>query len=513
MSEHFSVIFEQLPGGSLLTSGLDLRVERLTWHSEGGPQLAELSALLDIQSMRDPFPAGLDGLLRSSVKIHNSSAEPVWWGFLSRIEVRHGGIFSAVDLDWLANRISVQYWQRQAELEWQGEKTFTPWAEDTRSIAQYGIKERVYFLNSLLAGQAEAARDAWLAKLSQPLNKAGALPLNHSSSGDQIGIRLVCRGWWETIGWRYAQLFDGYEGYVRAAQSSQPLGRIANTDALLAQGFQTTYGPWECAEAVVKLRPTGICSDGVTASLCADVSGSPNTAAPLAAQTVPASAIGGGTRWVRFVFPVPALIQANMPYWLVLQRSGALNSSQYYNVMREDNDPYPAGQLKNWNGSAWTAMIGGIAEINFYLVGCKGRRQRIEELLGANLGGQFMDGVRFQAEPQGYTLLWRDGTRTCLEELRDLLQTGDASGRRLMGEVCADRSPLIRSEPDESELEYLIALDGSIRELSGSPAGLSRPAAGRRALLAPGWLDRLVLIERAVWTPERGLRAEIEEDE
>ncbi len=510
MSEQFSILFEHASGGWLPQPALDLRVEKLSWCAEGGPLQADLTAEIADRPLRGGFPAGLTELAGRGLRVFNAAAEPVWWGYLARIEVRRGSLVWNLDLRRMANRVAVQYWQRQAYLEWQGEKTFSAWAEDARSISRYGVKERVLFLNSLLEGQAEAARDAWLAASSQPGGQTATLPATSALSAGQIRLRLICRGWWETIGWRYAHLFDGYEGYIRAASSNQSLGRYAGSDALLAQSFQTGYGPWQCGEALIRLQQTGGCSDGVTVTLCPDASGVPNTAAPLTGQTVPASVIQG-VHWVRFILPSPPAIQANTPYWLVLQRSGALNPSQYYFVMRDDTNAYPRGHLRVWNGSSWTTPSGGLADINFYLVGYKLRSERIQELTGASLGGQFLSGLRLQLAAPGYTLLWRDGTLTCLEELRELLLAGDAGGRRLLAEVCADRSLLIRGEPGEDEVDYAIAPDGSIRALSGAEVSLASPAAGRRALLAPGWLDQPVLIWKAEWTPRDGLRAVLED--
>lgn len=506
MSSQLSILFEQAADGAALIQEVNLRLEKLSWCAEGGPHQADLSAEIPIQASGGGLPAGLTALLGCAVRIFNAAAEPVWWGYLARIEVQLGSLTADLDLGRLANRVAVQYWQRQAEVEWQGEKTYTDWAEDSHSINQYGVKERVLFLNSMLEEEALAARDAWLAASSQPEVRVGNQPASPSPGADRIRLRLTCRGWWETIGWRYAHLFDGYEGFAHPAQTIQYFGRYVN-DAMYAQSFQTGYGPWRCGEVLVKLRQIGLCSDGVTASICADASGIPDTSAPLASQTVPASAINGGLRWIRFALPSPPLIQANTPYWLVLQRSGALNPSQYYTLMREDSNPYPGGHLINWNGSSWVSVAGGNADVNFYLVGCKPRSERIEELVSADLGGQFLNGLRLQAAVEGNTLLWRDGTLTCLEELRKLLQAGDTGGRRLLAEVCADRSLLIRGEPGEGEEEYVIALDGTIRERGGAELNPAFPAAGRRALLAPGWLDRSVLIWKAEWTPKTGLRA------
>lgn len=506
MSEQLTILFERTADGEPLPHELELQVEKLSWCAEGGPLQADLTAVVPRRWTGGGFPAGLLALLGQAVRVFNAAAEPVWWGYLARIDVEQGSLSVNLDLARLANRVAVQYWRRQAELEWQGEKTYTDWAEDARSICLYGVKERVLFLNSMIEEQAAAARDSWLMSASLPSSQVRTLPASHSTGADLLRLRLTCRGWWETIGWRYAHLFDGYEGFVHAAQQSQFFGRSIN-DASLAQSFQTSYGPWKCGEVLVKLRQYGFCTDSVSASICADDSGSPDTSSPLASQTVPASVINGGLRWVRFILPSPPLIQPNTPYWLVLQRSGALNTNNFYYLMREDTNPYPGGELKTWNGSSWVTVASGNADINFYLVGCKPRSERIEELVSAELGGQFLNGLRLQAEVEGNTLLWRDGTLTCLEELRRLLQTGDSSGRRLLAEVCADRSLLVRSEPEPSEAEYLIAADGSIRERCGAELSLASPAAGRRALLAPGWLDRSVLIWKAVWTPRTGLRA------
>lgn len=511
MSKNFSVLFARTADGALLPHELALRVDKLSWCAEGGPLQADLSAAIPFQSAESGFPAGLFPLLGSEVRIFNPSAEPVWWGYLARIDLERGALATNVDLARLANRVAVEYWQREAELEWQGEKTFTAWAEDEQSIRQYGVKEKLLFLNSMLESQAAAARDTWLAAGSRAAFQVTNRRVLPASGGDWARVRLTCRGWWETIGWRYAHLFDGYEGFVHTGQTPQALGRYNNSDALLAQSFQTCYGPWRCGEALVKLRQAGICTDGVTVSICADASGSPDLSSPLSSQTVPASVINAGLHWVRFVMPSPPWIQANTPYWLVIQRSGALSASNHYYLTREDSNPYPAGVLKYWNGSGWAATGSGISDINFYLVGYTARSERIQELLGTDLGGQFLRGVRLQAEIPGYTFLWRDGTLTCLEELRSLLQEGDSSGRRLLAEVCADRTLAIRSEPDEGEVDYVIAEDGTIRERCGTAVRLASPAVGRRAVLAPGWLDRSVLIWKTEWTPQTGLRAVLDD--
>jgi hypothetical protein len=102
--------------------GLDFNVERLTWAADGGPETAELQGEAGYLAMGLKFPQWALDYLRRPVEISDQNGDTCWWGYVSRIEIRHGGVKSIYDLDWMANRVRVMYWQRQAMLEWVGEK-------------------------------------------------------------------------------------------------------------------------------------------------------------------------------------------------------------------------------------------------------------------------------------------------------------------------------------------------------------------------------------------------------
>lgn len=515
MNMQFSIDWQQRDGQPCLPPALMLEVERLTWRAEGGPATAVLAGRLDARLAGIDLPAWAGDALRRPLLIHDAAGEACWWGYVARVEARQGAAGVVFDLERMANRVAVAYAPRVKETRWIGERTFTPWAEDTASVARYGRKEKVLVLPPLEEAQALAVRDAHLRRAALPTaqpympGRAGQPRQNWAGhDDDESAVRLVCRGWWSTLDWAYPRIAFGWDGFSESAQTSQSLGRTLNSDHLLAQGIRAGYGPFHLGEAGLSARLVGTPGDALVVEVCTDANGAPGTA--LASASLPAGVISPARCWLRFTFVNPPLLQADTPYWLRISRSGAVNTSHYYQVFRESSDPYPAGRLKYWNGSAWLDLLGGTSDLNFYFVGLQTRAARILELAGGAFGGQFFSGVRLLAAVGGYTPYFCDGVRTCRQELLDLLRGGSADGRRLLAQVGAARELVIAAEPDEDAVEWLIDARGEIRALDGRAARLGDALAGRRARLTSGWLDGGALVERVEWTPRGGLRVVLE---
>jgi hypothetical protein len=130
-------------------------------------------------------------------------------------------------------------------------------------------------------------------------------------------------------------------------------------------------------------------------------------------------------------------------------------------------------------------------------------------LLGSTLGGQFFTAAKVKATISGNTLLYKDGTRTCREELEDLLKAGDSSGVRLLARVNEEREIIIEPLPAEGDTPYTLGVDGKIRTLAGREVGAGERIEGKRALLAPGWLDEGVVIWGVEWGKD-GVKVKIE---
>lgn len=477
---------------------IDLQVEKLTWKAQGGPSAAWISGKTQDTGWGIQAAQWAQDVLRRPVDIIDQTGEKAWWGTIQRVEVQHGGFSLVYDLAELANRVCVEYWQREAQLEWTGVKTFTSWVDDLDSQRLYGIKEHIFRLGSMDEMEALQARDTLLTQHSLPRPHLKSLP-QHSSG---VQVRLECRGWWETLTWKAARFNDGYEGFVQPAQLTQNLGRSATSDAKVAQSFQTDYGAWKLGEAVVNIRAIGTNTDEVRCELCADANGVPGTM--LASAVVSAAVISGARWWARFVFSTRAQIEANTRYWLVLSRTGLLQTSNYYFLYLDNTNSYPNGKLMFWNGTSWQDSNAGLADINFYVVGYISRLARLNELAGAGLGGQFLSGIQVNTAVSGDTLLWREGILNCGDELLNLLDSG-GDGGRLLARVDADRRLVVSSLPAGQDWLFCLNGAGELRARSGRQARCVDQPAGQRVLLVNGWETRPVIIEELEWTPDGGL--------
>ncbi len=508
MNEPLTIQFFHREDSPAILPEFDLQVKHMSWAAMGGPEQAELQGEISLLMKGLNFPQWAPDMLRKPVLISTGDGQACWWGFVRRIEIAYGGLTCAYDLDELANRTAVLYHRRRPAVDWAGETCLTPWAEDGHSRRSFGRKESILQMGSLLEAEALSARDARLQAAAAPLPAMATRPWTGLLPAQTAQVRLLCSGWFSTLAWVYPEIHLDYEGFVEPAQNAQSLGRTANLDAVLAQSFQTGYGPWLLSEVALDLKVVNACADELALALCSDAGGSPGGV--LAQASLPAEAIKGGRWYVHFAFDQPVSIQPGQQYWLKLSRSGGADNDNYYQVFREDSDAYPGGQLKSWNGSQWVSLAGGLADINFYLVGVEPLAGRIEELAGPGLGGQFLNGVHWKTPVSGYTLLWKDSLRTCRDELLDLLQAGSTDGRRLLARVSPQRELEIYVLAKGTPVECLIAADGKLRSLCGRPLGLAEAPAGRRAQVTPGWLDEAVVLERLEWTPEGGLQAGLE---
>lgn len=188
---------------------LRLRAKNLRSSVRGGPVVADVDA-------EGPTVAqgALQNWLGQGVEIRNEYSSIVWHGLLNDVRYPADGDELGVSLDDLYNRIKVIY----AYVDATGAQIYgdTDWAEDSASIAKYGIKELIYSGGQMEPAAALAQRATLLAQHAKP-NKTLSLQGQYQSAS------LGCIGWWETLGWRIARRPEGrieWEGngdnYVQA---------------------------------------------------------------------------------------------------------------------------------------------------------------------------------------------------------------------------------------------------------------------------------------------------------
>ena len=494
--------------GGLLPPGVALRVERLEWRALGGPWTARLAV--------SAVPPALDrlwrltDLLRCGLTVHDERG-PAWWGYISAVEIRAGAGGVRVSLDELATSAAARY--RAFAPENGGGGTaggptrITPFVTDEVSARRYGVKQRVVRLGQAAESEAAAAARALLAQASQPRPRLSTRTVGEPGPRAVApGPRAVieARGWWETLDWKLAV---------------EPRGRVANPRAgaeqkfgdpgqpMAAQRFSLNGGAWTAGEAWARLRRVGPPADAVRLELRADAGSAPG--ALTGSAEVPGALVPDEWGWVRFAFPQPLPLAAGT-HWLVLSRSGALSSGQYYGVSADQGCALEGGEAWVYSGGAWAARVPP-ADLGFSIQGVEETTEQARRLLLPEQCGQFLRGSRIEAPSGVLAALYRplDDAPRGRAALEALLARGTAAGERLLARVEPDRTARIYAQPGAAAAGLVIGADGQICKY-GRPLALSEPPAGqwaRLAALAPAGethgMDKAVFIETCAWEEGR----------
>jgi hypothetical protein len=173
-------------GSQLLPIDIDYTVESYSNSAIGGPSQAVITAR---GSERDLWE--LIERLRCHVKIkERRGGQSRWWGYVSEVNSSH----YSISIEDMFNRIAIAYMQLDGTTE---ERETTAWADDLTSQAVYGIKEMLWSASSSTQIHAETARDTKLAQVKYPV------PSRPMTGEKLTEAQIICRGWWDTLGWLY----------------------------------------------------------------------------------------------------------------------------------------------------------------------------------------------------------------------------------------------------------------------------------------------------------------------
>ncbi len=161
--------------------------------------------------------------LRFRTQIYNGDQQLVWDGFVQEVVLRRGGITIGLSLERLYNAIQILYSYTAADGG--GDTGLTAWSADSDSVNEYGRKELLY------SAGGETGEKGALA-LQTTLLKAHKAPTGVPTIARSVGegATLHCRGWYDTLAWRYYEDTTGYE-----ANEETGSGRV-----LLGWGFTAT---------------------------------------------------------------------------------------------------------------------------------------------------------------------------------------------------------------------------------------------------------------------------------
>lgn len=499
-----TTIEDRVTGKPLFLPGARLEVERLRWQAQGGP----LDGVIAVQGAADS-PGALAQLLRCPVMVADPSGGPCWWGFVEAVEVPLQTGLAVIDLAEMSNRVAVHYRDEAPGPGVSGWQWRTAWAEDAASVARYGRKERVLSLAEARPGEAEALRDATLArvgwprwKVEQRINRRDAESAENTQRIRKGGearedrARLRVKGWWHSLDWVYYARAEGWQGALGGG-AVQAVG--IPTAARVAQPW-VANGAWPLKDIWIKAARMGNPTDELVVELLAQVT--PSVVVLATCAGLPASALTGELSWTKFTLPTEYMLSASGTYWLGARRSGAADAANYYRVTVDEG--LGSGTFSLWNGSAWVARAPD-AGLIYSLTGEEETSEQLRTLF--TQAGQFLNGCRVKDASGVKGRQYRAGGRRASAEAAELLAMGAAGGVGLLGRVTAERAALIEKMADPGSADWVLDGAGRLRWREGRLVMLGEGVVGRWARLegmesAAG----LVWVDSAEWTPEQGLR-------
>lgn len=151
----------------------------------------------------------------------------------------------------------------------------------------------------------------------------------------------------------YYALQGGY--YTTAPATANGFG--TTTKPKLAQAFIWKAGG-DLAQVMVSLRKQGSPTDDLTVSIQADSSGDPS-GTPLVSTTLAGTSLT--TSFAERLFTLSTSLTVGVTYWVVLERSGASNDTNFYQAqtgvfsLATSTVPENTPSGKSYNGSVWSA--------------------------------------------------------------------------------------------------------------------------------------------------------------
>jgi hypothetical protein len=448
---------------------VDWTVERYSRTVFGGPKAATLQARgedLDLWS--------LVNLLRSPVEIWAPEGDAVWWGQVSEVSGTAGNPFNVkgprinfgVTLDTMRNRIALAYTLPNAA----GEETrmTTAWDDaggnDIASQNEYGIRELLCTASASTTAHAEAARAM---KLSQVKYPAPTLSLNYDAG--ESGVSVLCRGWWETLDWKYCavplRLAISYTdvGLIDLYAINYAIGN--NTNFRVAQEIQVSTTVNLASISVYALK-YGAPADNLSVGIYTCVDHAPDT--QLASGSLAGGDLGLTAAWHSVTIDTTELTPGM--YCIVLERSGSQDAGNYYLAQLNHKCGYTQGAFLVEQGGppAW-ANAGNVGDMLFALYADEPveTTQQIADL-AVNFG-QFIREVAVD-DQSGITVeSYRDGDSTALYEILLMLQMGTSNHRRLLVDIDRTRRLRIYEEPELPANPHQLWSDGQIADALGRP--------------------------------------------
>lgn len=146
---------------------------------------------------------------------------------------------------------------------------------------------------------------------------------------------------------------------IAATGATKDFGYDDSSSYRWAQEFQSGTG-WQVDRVKIRLRKQGSPTDNVRVSIQAAVSNAPSGTI-LASATVAGSGLTGTYAQTTFVLDFAITLSNTTQYWVVIERTGALDAVNYYEAEGANSSTYANGRLKRdtdpVSGPSWIEEI------------------------------------------------------------------------------------------------------------------------------------------------------------
>ena len=249
---------------------------------------------------------------------------------------------------------------------------------------------------------------------------------------------------------------------------NEPSGNTVTLTAYgqkMAQRFQLSNGPWTCGEIAIHVAKWGTPSDNVVVALYSD-NGSDQPNALLGSGSIlPANVPSQSAAWVSAKLGTPVTLADATKYHIVVSRSGSSDYASYFTVGRDSDGQYSSGALLLWTGLTWDAPY-TTTDMAFKLWATLDSTAKIAAIVAGAIG--VVSGTYSQNTSGVRTRQLRDNRSTAWEEIKQLLDTGNSSGARLLASVTPQGTLVVDAEPTyDAQTALVWTRDGRLRYSNG----------------------------------------------
>ena len=184
---------------------LKLSVKKYSFNVIGGPKMATIQ----VEGGRADL-LGLFAYLRCPLMVYDAT-DPVWWGYVESVDVTIGAMQMGQTLKDMANKINVTYTLQSSNTNFDsaGTQQTTGYLADNTSVSDFGTFELRKRQGNLSACAASAYQQQELTARKRPMP---TVDVNPSGAPDVQFAVITCKGWWESLEWRYYDNSTGAAG-------------------------------------------------------------------------------------------------------------------------------------------------------------------------------------------------------------------------------------------------------------------------------------------------------------